>query len=546
MPNRIVGIDIGADSIKATFIETGFRRLTVVECREVPIPAPNEWVLIPLEQEMSETASESEPLDGQTFDSESDTQDSEQAASEPIPGFVYGLAKFIQSPGVHFDECVVALPENLVSSRVIELPFTEQKKIDQVIAIEIENYVPFDLDDMVMGYQIIEKGDASSKLLVSLAQKTRMEKFLDQLALAGLDPAVVDISSNALANATLLPHPDPTAEKVILHIGASESSVAVVSKGALAGLRAIPFGYPSIAAKEGKSPNIADLVQRLRQTFQSLRIEGELAGNMVHFSGPVATDLELREKLSDALGIEFLLYSPFGGQFVKTVADDDSTNAIFSKSLGLALRLTHISPKGQINFRSGQYTYKRAGGMLKQELPRLGIMGGILLVLLAYNLINIHLQNKKEAEQIHAQIVQVFTDNFPGQRVTNPVEQFQQNMEMVYKKYKIVGYLGDGDLQAIDVLKYISQTIPKKVKIDIKRLDIQQDRIMIEGVTDNFEMVDNIENALKKHEAFQEIKRDTATKTANEAIKFKFSIRIGRKGDSTSLQGRRSLLKGGG
>ena len=46
--------------------------------------------------------------------------------------------------------------------------------------------------------------------------------------------------------------------------------------------------------------------------------------------------------------------------------------------------------------------------------------------------------------------------------------------------------------------------------------------------------------------SFKDIKKDSATKTAKGAIKFKFNIRISDKSDSSAMPGLMPKLKGGG
>lgn len=555
MAHRIVGIEIGSDSIRATFAETTFRSFSIVECREVAIPPTSEFPSIQLQTQANSNIPETEsPPSVKEFPkAESDQDDSaeeeipestnEEEKIEPVPDFVFGLAKFLQSPGVHFDEASVTIPSRYVSNHIIELPFSDMKKIDQIIAVEIENFVPFNIDKMVLGYQIVEKTEAGSKILVSLVKKSDMGKFLERLAMAGIDPAVVDIGPNALSNAYKLFNPEPEQEAMILHVGHDQSDLTFLKGAVIVGVRSLPVGLVHLDV-EDKENGLNPLSRKLRQTIQGIRLEQGLNLSALFLSGPFASNLEVTERLGQEIEVDIKLFEPFSAEFDKTVSDDDKTNAFFAKSLGIALRLTVEANKGQINLRKGNFFYKHAGGFFKQELKKLAIMGSILLLLLGYNLVYSHLQDREEAEAVRQQIIKVFSETFPGERVVNPVEQFKSNMEQVYKKYRLVGNLGDGDLKALDILKHISNSIPKTITLDIKKLDIQQDRVTMEGVTNNFEMVDKIENALRTFKGFKEIKKDTATKTANEAIKFKFSIKISEKTES-SVTGRRALLKGG-
>ena len=558
MPHRIVGIDIGLNSIKATFAETTFRGFTVVECREVPIPSPEEYASINLDfsaltkeeydiLEQNKAVSLEEDVTRKISSKGNEdikNKSDGEPVPKPIPAFVYGLAKFIQSPGVYFNESAVSIPSKYVSTRIIELPFSDLKKIDQILPIEIENYVPFDIDDMVMSYQIIESSDKMSKILVSLVKKADMKTFLEHLHIAGLDPVVIEIGANSIANAANLAAPIEENVRSILHINADQSDLTIMKGKSLVAVRSIFAGY-SIIERKGSGNNLSSFIKLLKQTLQSFRVEFNLPLDTLFISGHIAEDLDFQVELAQALNIEVSLFTPFAYPFEKTVLNDDKTNAIFAKSLGLALSMTAAVPKKHLNLRVDHFAYKRAGGLFKQEIRKIAAMGGVILLLLIYNVGYAHIKSSSEAEEVRRQILEVFSETFPGENITNPVMQFRQNMEMVFKKHKIVGYLGDGDLPAIEILKIISQAVPNTIIVDITKIDISQDRVSIEGKTANFEMVDKLEAAIKTHKIFKEIKKDSATKTAKGAIKFKFNIRISDKSESgmTALMPK---LKGGG
>jgi type II secretory pathway component PulL len=423
------------------------------------------------------------------------------------------------------------------------MPFSEPKQIDPIINIEIENYVPFDIDDMVISYQIIEKNEDGAKVLVALTKKSDLQTFLRYLSMAGLDPSVVTFGANVLANTVSIAPNVLNHETAILNIGEQQCDFAIYQDEKLLGVRSIPQGIsPSDDPVNNGIPPI--LLRRFKQTLQSIRIDYSIDLEEIYVSGPVANKPNFLEFLGNQLEVESHAFKPFTGEFEKDILYEEPTDALFTRSLGTVVSVTPVAPKSQINFRKGEFAHKGGGGFFKAELKKIAIMGAILIVLFTYNMVYAYLQNRHEAEDVRQQVLNVFNETFPGQRVTDPVGQFKTNMEQVYKKYKIVGHLGNGDLHAVDALKHFSDTIPKTIKIDVRRFDVQQDRIAVEGATGSFEAVDKIEAALNNFKGFKEIKKDSATKTVNGQIKFKFSIRISDKPDAT-IPGLRSRLKGG-
>jgi general secretion pathway protein L len=544
MPNRIVGIDIGTDSIKATFAETTFRGFTIVECREIPIPPAQEFSTIELP---GADIPIGPPKPDIPADPEADADAEETGVAEDpieqIPTYVYGLAKLLSAPGVHFNAAAVNFPGKMVSSHLIEVPFTDKKKIDRIIPIEVENHVPFDVDDMVLSYQVVEKGEASSRLLVSLAKKEDVERFLSHLKLAGLDPAILDVGPSALATATYPTCSERNGGQAIIHIGHRSTDVSLFKDGVLIAVRTLGVGYGHLDMDAGPD-GFVKLIRPLRQTIQRTVVNYNMPINLIELCGKASLDERLREAIAEGLATQVERFAPFAADFESQVVADETNNATFALSLGLAFRLTPLIKTPQINLRQGQFRHETAGLFLKQELKRFAVMGGILFLLLAYNLVYAHLEGKRQSELLREQITKVFTDTFPGERVVNPVSQFRQNMELVYKKYGLVGYLGNGDLRALDVLRHLSKTIPKTVKIDVKKMDMTQNRLTFDGITNNFEQIDKIEAALKKFDGFKSIKKDSTSRATNEEIKFRFIIKLTEKEETGRLSKRQALMGG--
>ena len=552
MPHRIVGIDIGAAGIKAVFIDTTFRGYTVVDCRHLPMPSPEEYDSIPLNLSNAANAEGNVvPLNdeveaAQDGDDEETQEPSDEQPPEPdkhfgIPPYVYGLAKLIHSPGIHINDAVVNVPGHLVSNHIIDVPFSDRRRIERVLPIEVENYIPFDVEDVVMSYQIISSSDEGAKLLVSLVKHVDMQSFLENLKLAGLNPTIIDIGPNALVNALRLKDDTDGRPSMLVHIGEQQTDVALVNDGVPFGVRILPVGAEHLT-RNGQT-NLRPLLQKLRQTVQSARMEIGTAIELIETTGAISLDESFNTSLADALQTEVRPFAPYDGEFDKTIDPTDQVNALFSKGLGLALRQTPFIRDPQINLRQGPFAFRREGGFLKENMKKFVAMGVVLLVLVGYNGVYAHLQNRQQAEQVREQIIKVFNQTFPGERVVNPVEQFKMNMESVNKKYKLVGYLGNGNLRAVDLLKQISEAMPPNVKIDIKKLDLTQDKLIFEGVTDNFKQVDSIEAALRQVDSFVKIKKDQTSRDANDRIKFKFIIGLTEKEDSSGglLGGRKTF-----
>jgi len=86
------------------------------------------------------------------------------------------------------------LYENLV------LPFSDQKKIDQVIRFEVQDRLPFDLDSFLIDSMVLKKVDEKHyEILASLVPSLDVSTTLIRLKRLGADPKILSTRSSAVA-----------------------------------------------------------------------------------------------------------------------------------------------------------------------------------------------------------------------------------------------------------------------------------------------------------------------------------------------------------
>ena len=95
---------------------------------------------------------------------------------------------------------VIAVPQSGVSVHNKKFPFRDRQKILKSLPFELEDEIPFDVDDSVFDAKIVEVvGDLSTVLTVACPS----ESVGEVLALAkdgGFDPDIVSVEGLALAN----------------------------------------------------------------------------------------------------------------------------------------------------------------------------------------------------------------------------------------------------------------------------------------------------------------------------------------------------------
>src|SRR6185436_6366062 len=131
MAHTVVGIDIGAHSVKFVLIDVGFRHTKLLSSFEEVVPAG--------EGPLSERQGEALQV---------------------------GLAR-LPSESIPY----MALPGEMLAVRALDLPFSDARKIDQVVGYELEGQIVHGLQDVVFDHVVCKpRGGEGSTVLAAAAR----------------------------------------------------------------------------------------------------------------------------------------------------------------------------------------------------------------------------------------------------------------------------------------------------------------------------------------------------------------------------------------
>jgi type IV pilus assembly protein PilM len=114
----------------------------------------------------------------------------------------------------------------------ISLPMQSDEDLAESIRWEAEQYIPFDITDVNLDYQVLGESATSGSLEVLLVA-VKKEKITDHtsvITMAGKNPVVVDVDAFALQNAYELNYePSERVTVALLDIGASIMTINIIS-----------------------------------------------------------------------------------------------------------------------------------------------------------------------------------------------------------------------------------------------------------------------------------------------------------------------------
>ena len=148
---------------------------------------------------------------------------------------------------------------NTVIIRKMTLPLMTQDELSESIQWEAENYIPFDINDVYLGYEVVARRTEQNLMDVVLAAAKRevVDDYQNVCLDAGCTPRVVDVDAFALQNAYEVNYGfNPGETVVLLDIGNSVVTMNVVSDGVTMFTRDLNVGGAVITEEIQRQLNI--------------------------------------------------------------------------------------------------------------------------------------------------------------------------------------------------------------------------------------------------------------------------------------------------
>lgn len=159
-------------------------------------------------------------------------------------------------------EVAASLSGNAVIVKKINLPIMTEAELSESIYWEAEQYIPFDIQDVNLDYQILNAGTGADSagtmdVLLVAAKKEKIADYTGVISQAGRLPVIVDVDAFALQNAYEVNYGlDPEAVVVLLNAGASAININIITGDQSVFTRDISMGGNSYTEAVQKELNL--------------------------------------------------------------------------------------------------------------------------------------------------------------------------------------------------------------------------------------------------------------------------------------------------
>jgi type IV pilus assembly protein PilM len=240
----VVGLDIGSSAVKAVELKAAGKGYKVTAFATEPIP-PDSIV------------------DGAIIDS--------AAVSDAI-------RRLFENKSFKTKDVAASLSGNAVIVKKINLPVMTEAELAESIYWEAEQYVPFDIHDVNLDYQILDPGTGpdskgTMEVLLVAAKKEKIADYTGVISQAGRVPVVVDVDAFALQNAFEVNYGlEPDAVVVLINAGASAININILAGEQSVFTRDISIGGNAYTEAVQKELNLP--FESAEQLKKGLAIEG--------------------------------------------------------------------------------------------------------------------------------------------------------------------------------------------------------------------------------------------------------------------------------
>jgi type IV pilus assembly protein PilM len=208
---------------------------------------------------------------------------------------VSSIQQLLSNLKVKTRDAVSSVSGHPVIIKKISMPQATEEEMEESIKFEAEQYIPFDLDEVNIDYQILAveegKADHMSVMLVA-AKKVMISDYVKVLTDAGLNPVILDIDVFALENAFEVNYQLEEPQAIaLIDIGASTININIIKAGLSAFTRDIFLGGNQITEEIQKHFGISF------EEAETLKTSGDI--NNPEFGGK-----EIVKKVCDSMVAE--------------------------------------------------------------------------------------------------------------------------------------------------------------------------------------------------------------------------------------------------
>jgi type IV pilus assembly PilN-like protein/type II secretion system (T2SS) protein L len=444
----------------------------------------------------------------------------EQQRSDDEPDLSGAIARVLRAAGKP-DIVISALPGEFVAKRLLTLPFSDNRRLQQVVPFALEEHLPFPVDDAAVAFARVGREGPNTLVIAAFARKDDLRHHLELLARCGLDPKTVTLSTLALAGLLARARNGHGGAHLVVEVDhASTSMVLIDAEGTPRAMRAVGAGLDIGNGNRAALPQAAAaaILGLVRQTLLAHASDHEQPDLVLTGPGASAASSVCAE-FAEALAVR-----------VRNVGDFDCSSLIqgfqaepmrYGTCIAMLLGESPAKPLELLNFRCGEFTFHgRTGSLGALYVPAM-LSVGVVAVALLHFILGIS-ASARQLHLLNREIAAITAPALGSQDPATAKGALQGRIvEMSKRLHLMGGSLGLGS--PLDVLLALSRAMPTGLPVQISDLEIDDTSVKLQGSADSFATVDQVKKALERSRYFGPIQVEHAA-AGTDASKVDFTL----------------------
>ncbi len=522
----VLSIDLSCDPAWAELVDVEGKEPKVIEAHSSALPSLLEYIFSSPQTPALDTAANETAVANTAPGSEPPSK----AIPAPIQELKFLLAKFRGA----WVNTVIILPTPDYLTLNLELPFADPKQLSKVLPLEVQDRIPFDIQEFLVEYKVLgnysaganaSNKDGGSKesshksvvekdIHVSLFPKRCVRRLLEVCKKVDLEPRIVSSPSTFIAGALALAPEYFSSNCALVYPTAQSLYITIVRDGQLVGDRVIH--RPGTTAQNANTLNIDDqtsTVQRqkemlvdLKLTLSSFESRYGQPITKVYLFGSTPTREEVQQIISRSVETisvaELTRQTPPGG--ASQYSGLATLSALFVKEMEAPLPL--------VNFRAHEFAYSPRLMELMRSARDLApyLLFVVLLAMLTFSAT--YYTRARYVSQLDAAVGEKIRSTLVGAEIVpgQEVESLHSNINRLQMQLKDLGSLSR--YSPLDAFTEASKDFPRLPGVSVRAVNIKNNRIKVEGIAPEYGTADKIDRVFNsKKETYARAKSEVSS-----------------------------------
>jgi hypothetical protein len=427
----------------------------------------------------------------------------------------------------NWNNAILTVPSQDYLSMNLDLPFNDNRSINRILDLEIQDLVPFEIQDFHLCHKSIaasplngEEAGVKYDTHVGIISKSHINRIMDLCHQANFEPFIVTTPCSALGSVLTLA-PLYFAENSLILLERLPDYYMITSyDGLIRGEKIITHpSFQHLSNGNGSGVTISDANKSILMDLKLFiaSTEKRYGKNLdkIYYFGKNFTANDLQNSLTRSIEIlkvnEFIPLEneePCIAAMAAVYAEENNSSLIIN------------------NFRARQYAYnQKLKYLLKSSTALLPVLGIFLACLFVY-LCTKYLINEYSIHRLNSAVNTEIRNALPNMEIPNG----QELKSLQGENQKLEDQLNDisslSSMTPLDLLLEISKDLPSSLGLSIKAVRIKDNKLVIEGSAKAYSDVDNVKKILERKPLYQRVKKvETSTGAAHLGMRpFSFEI----------------------